>query len=98
MLARCARCQGTFQTDRFGVQTCPHCGGEVLLADPNAPAAPAGPSQPPAPQAQPPSQPPPPPPQAGPPSWGPAGGDLPPPPPPPPGGYGAPLGGMGGPP
>ena len=26
MLARCARCQGTFTTDRFGRQTCPHCG------------------------------------------------------------------------
>jgi hypothetical protein len=40
MIARCARCQQTFSTDRFGVQTCPHCGGEVLLADPNAPPPP----------------------------------------------------------
>ncbi|MGB8932553.1 MAG: YIP1 family protein, partial [Anaeromyxobacteraceae bacterium] len=55
MLARCARCQGTFQADRFGVQTCPHCGGEVLLSDPNAPqqgvgdpATPAGGAPPPA--------------------------------------------------
>jgi hypothetical protein len=40
MLARCARCQGTFSTDRFGVQRCPHCGSDVLLADPNAPPVP----------------------------------------------------------
>lgn len=46
MLARCARCQNTFTTERFGVQTCPHCGSEVLLSDPKAPAAP--PSSPPA--------------------------------------------------
>jgi hypothetical protein len=67
MLARCARCQGTFSTDRFGVQRCPHCGSEVLLADPNAPApaAPAG---------EPPGPPPPPPSGAGPPP-----GALPPP-------------------
>ena len=37
MIARCARCQGTFQTDTFGRQRCPHCGAELLLADPNAP-------------------------------------------------------------
>lgn len=43
MIARCARCQQTFSTERFGVQTCPHCGGEVLLADPNAPIPPAAP-------------------------------------------------------
>ncbi len=50
MLARCARCQQTFTTDRFGVQTCPHCGQEVLLADPNAPPpAPGGAAPPPAP-------------------------------------------------
>jgi hypothetical protein len=41
MIARCARCQGTFTTDRFGVQTCPHCGSEILLSDP-AQAAPPG--------------------------------------------------------
>lgn len=52
MIARCARCQQTFSTDRFGVHTCPHCGGEVLLADPNAPAA--APPPPPAPPGQPP--------------------------------------------
>ena len=40
MLARCAHCQQTFSTDRFGVQRCPHCGWEVLLADPAAPAPP----------------------------------------------------------
>src|SRR5574341_1372808 len=92
MIARCARCQGTFTAERFGVQTCPHCGGEVLLADPNAPA--------PRPEPGPPSKPPPPappqqqPPWSGaPPSWGPQAGGEPPPPPPPPGGYGPPPGG-----
>ncbi|HZZ84193.1 MAG TPA: YIP1 family protein [Anaeromyxobacteraceae bacterium] len=59
MLARCARCQNTFTTERFGVQTCPHCGSEVLLSDPNAPAAPP-PTPPPAPAA----------PGASSPSWG----------------------------
>jgi hypothetical protein len=43
MLARCARCQGTFTTDRFGLQTCPHCGSELLLSDPNAPPSEATP-------------------------------------------------------
>lgn len=38
MLARCAFCQKPFDTDRFGVQPCPHCGQQVHLADPNAPA------------------------------------------------------------
>ena len=38
MLARCAFCQKTFDTDRFGVQPCPHCGQQVHLADPRAPA------------------------------------------------------------
>jgi hypothetical protein len=92
MIARCARCQQTFSTDRFGVQTCPHCGGEVLLADPNAPRPP----------------PPAPPPQeapggAPPPGWGgaPSGPGGPPPgwgaPPPggPPPGWGAPPGPAG---
>lgn len=100
MLARCARCQGTFQTDRFGVQSCPHCGGEIHLAEPGG--------GPPAPEAGAPPPPPPPPPSTsppqggawagGPPSWGPGGADLPPPPPPPPGGYGPPPGGYGPPP
>jgi hypothetical protein len=49
MLARCAFCQKTFDTDRFGVQPCPHCGQQVHLADPRAPA----PTEP-APQAAPP--------------------------------------------
>jgi hypothetical protein len=40
MLARCARCQGTFTTDAFGLQTCPHCGSELMLADPSGGAAP----------------------------------------------------------
>lgn len=47
MIARCARCQGTFQTDTFGRQRCPHCGAELLLSDPNAPLPPAGAPQPP---------------------------------------------------
>jgi hypothetical protein len=47
MLARCARCQGTFSTDHFGLQTCPHCGAELMLADPNAPAGTQPPAAPP---------------------------------------------------
>ena len=86
MIARCARCQGTFTTDRFGLQTCPHCGSELLLADPSAPPGEAPRAGPPAP---PPQEPPQQPPQAPPP----ASGALPPPPPPPPGGYGPPPGG-----
>jgi hypothetical protein len=88
MLARCARCQGTFTTDRFGRQTCPHCGSELDLAAPSAP-----PAAPPSGEAPPPLAPP------GPPRAG-TGGELPPPPPPPPGGYGPPSagGGYGGPP
>jgi hypothetical protein len=74
MLARCARCQGTFTTDTFGLQTCPHCGSELMLADPKAPPG-AAPAEAPA------GAPPPPPP----PAQGP--GELPPPPPPPAGGY-----------
>jgi hypothetical protein len=86
MLARCARCQGTFTTDRFGLQTCPHCGSELLLADPGA-----APPAPPAPEGEaPPSAAP-----QGPPAWG-----APPPPPQPgpgapPPGYGPPPGGWG---
>jgi len=38
MLARCAHCQKTFETDHFGVQGCPHCGQQVHLAEPGAPA------------------------------------------------------------
>jgi hypothetical protein len=37
MKARCYRCQGTFDTDRFGTQRCTHCGAEVYLPDPAAP-------------------------------------------------------------
>jgi hypothetical protein len=48
MLARCAHCQKTFDTDRFGVQACPHCGQQVHLADPSAP-RPAPPVEPPGP-------------------------------------------------
>jgi hypothetical protein len=73
MIARCARCQGTFTTDRFGLQTCPHCGSELLLSDPNPPeagaeGAPAQPGEAPAPPPPPPAPP--------------AGDALPPPPPP----------------
>lgn len=50
MLARCVHCQKTFDTDRFGIQPCPHCGQHVHLADPSAP--------PPAPAAAPPPVPP----------------------------------------
>ncbi|HEU4383170.1 MAG TPA: YIP1 family protein [Anaeromyxobacteraceae bacterium] len=96
MIARCARCQQTFSTDRFGVQTCPHCGGQVMLAEPGAPGAGAPPpSQPPAGGSQPPAGGPPPaaggpPPVAGappgwggpPPGWGPPPGAAPPGPPP----------------
>ena len=108
MIARCARCQGTFTTDRFGVQTCPHCGSEILLSDPagGAPAGP-GPGQaaapppppPPAPAGEPSwgAPPPPPPPGAAPPPWPPP--PPPPPagsaPPPPPGGWSDPTGGFG---
>jgi hypothetical protein len=93
MKARCFRCQGTFDTDRFGTQTCPHCGAEVYLPDPAAAQPPATPPAPPPPEAAPPgspspypapgSYPPPFPPQgAAPPPW--------PPPPAPPAGW-APL-------
>jgi hypothetical protein len=51
MLARCVHCQKTFDTDRFGIQPCPHCGQNLHLADPSAP--------PPAPAAAPPPVPPP---------------------------------------
>lgn len=100
MLARCARCQGTFATDRFGHQTCPHCGSELLLSDPNAPPG-ASPPEPPAPP--PPAEPPAPssaPPTAeAPRGWQGGAGALPPPPPPPPGGYaGPPPGGWAPPP
>ncbi len=83
MLARCARCQGTFSTDRYGRQTCPHCGAELILpAPPGTPeGAPPPEPVPPAAAARP-----------GPPAGGfgppPGGGWGPPPPgwPPPPGG------------
>jgi len=82
MLARCARCQNNFTTETFGLQRCPHCGSELLLADPNAP---------------PPASPAPPDPTAIAAPAGPGGGSgaLPPPPPPPggPGGFGPPPGG-----
>lgn len=85
MLARCARCQGTFTTDRYGRQTCPHCGSELILPDPSAPQppTPAGGGQGAAPPDEGPTwgAPPPPPEQAG--------GDVP--PPPPAGGGWAPL-------
>jgi hypothetical protein len=94
MIARCARCQGTFTTDRFGLQTCPHCGSELLLSDPNPPKPGAAgepgatpePAAPPEPAATPePAAPPAPPPEgAGPPppssSGAAPGGWVPPPP------------------
>ena len=46
MLARCARCQGTFTTETFGLQTCPHCGSELMLADPSGGATPPAASPP----------------------------------------------------
>ena len=102
MLARCARCQGTFTTDRYGRLTCPHCGSELILPPPpgtaqEPPPEPA-PPQPPAAGASQgggPEQPPPGPPPGGfgPPSgWPPPpppGAGWGPPPPPPPGGWGA---------
>lgn len=98
MLARCARCQGTFSTDRYGRQICPHCGAELILpAPPGTPeeAQPAAGAPPPGepPRAEPgePPRPAPPPPAAA----GPAGWQ------PPPGagwGAGAPTAGWGAPP
>jgi hypothetical protein len=105
MLARCARCQGTFSTDRYGRQTCPHCGAELILpAPPGTPeeAAPPPPAEPPPPE-PPPAEPPrtaaPPPVGPPPPGWGrPPGagwGGPPPPgawgPPPPDGGQPSPF-------
>jgi len=84
MLARCARCQNNFTTDRYGLQKCPHCGSDLMLADPNGPP----PTAPAAPGGSPGALPPPPSNEA-----------FPPPPPPPPGGgYGPPPGGFGPPP
>jgi hypothetical protein len=73
MLARCARCQGTFTIEKFGLQTCPHCGSELMLADPSAGATPPAPESPPAPPPAAPSESAPPP--------DPAGGPAAPPPP-----------------
>lgn len=92
MIARCARCQGTFTTDRFGLQRCPHCGSELLLADPNAP-PPAGESPPPE-GGRPPEPPLPPPPPSSPPPGPPAGGAPPPGSWGPPGGFGPPGGAL----
>src|SRR6266536_2651173 len=46
MRARCFRCQNTFDTERFGTQTCPSCGSEIYLPDPSAPPPPAAGPQP----------------------------------------------------
>jgi hypothetical protein len=91
MRARCYRCQNAFDTERFGVQTCPSCGSEVYLPEPAASPEPPPPAEPP---------PPPPPAEAAPPSPTPGWGAPPPwsappgPPPPPwtPPGSGAPPG------
>jgi hypothetical protein len=77
MRARCFHCQNTFETDRFGIQTCPSCGSEVYLPDPNAPAPAAGP------QPQAPAPPPLPPGSVAGPAWGPPPPGWPPPGPPP---------------
>jgi hypothetical protein len=89
MLARCARCQNTFTTETYGLQRCPHCGSELLLADPNAPPPPGSATVPPGEAAQPPGEP-----GALPPASPPAAA-LPPPPGPPPGGWPPPPGGGG---
>jgi len=52
MLARCARCNGTFSTDRYGRLVCPHCGSELIL-----PAPPGTPAEPEAQQPAPPTSP-----------------------------------------
>src|SRR5512142_2581855 len=89
MLARCARCQGTFTTDRYGRQYCPHCGSELILPDPSSPqpgaaaggqegqgtGGPGAPGGPPPPEGGGPTWNPPPPPPAG------GAGGMPPPPP-----------------
>lgn len=88
MIARCARCQQTFTTEKYGVQKCPHCGAEIHLADPSAPPPPPAAGPPPAWGAPPPAAPPPQ-------SWGPPPGSPPPPPgwgPLPPGGVPPPAG------
>ena len=67
MRARCFRCQNTFDTDHFGIQTCPSCRAEVYLPDPGAPLAAAtepAPMESPSPAEAPPGD-------APPPGWGP---------------------------
>lgn len=91
MLARCARCQGTFTTDRYGRQTCPHCGSELILPAP--PGTPEAEAPPPAPTPETPPE--------APAAQGPGAGGgtaLPPPPGPPSGGYAPPPSGWGPPP
>jgi hypothetical protein len=95
MLARCARCQNNFTTERFGLQRCPHCDSELMLADPNAgpPVPPGGSSLDSGPQGGPTlgmSGPP------GPTAGGPGTGGLPPVPPPPGGAAWPPPPGGGG--
>ncbi|MGC4120607.1 MAG: YIP1 family protein [Myxococcales bacterium] len=47
MIAKCARCQYVFTTDRYGRQFCPSCGAELVLPAPSGATPPAGPpSQP----------------------------------------------------
>ena len=50
MIAKCARCQYVFTTERYGKQFCPSCGAELLLPEPpGAPASPSSPFSPPPP-------------------------------------------------
>lgn len=48
MMARCAKCQQVFQTERYGRQFCPACGAEVMLQPPGGPQPPSEPAAPPA--------------------------------------------------
>ena len=51
MIAKCARCQYVFTTDRYGRQFCPSCGAELVLPAPAGTPPPAGPASQPAPAA-----------------------------------------------
>ncbi|HEY3451713.1 MAG TPA: Yip1 family protein [Myxococcales bacterium] len=57
MIAKCARCQYVFTTDRFGRQFCPSCGAELVLPAPGGSPPPAGPPSQPSGPSAPPAQP-----------------------------------------